>query len=347
MDRYFASDNNAGVHPDVMRALAEANCGHCPAYGSTSGELTDPYCRDAEGVFRRHFGDDAEVFFVYNGTGANVLALRAVCDSWHAIIAADVAHLNVHECGAPERALGTKLLLVPSPNGKITPEGIERHMVCIGDEHCVQPRAVSLTQSTEYGTVYTPEEISAIANFVHERDMILHMDGARISNAAASLGVSLAAITRDVGVDIVSFGGTKNGTMFGEAVVFLRPGLAPDFKYIRKQGMQLHSKMRFIAAQFTALLTEDLWLRNARHANEMAELLLNRVAGLASVEITQKREANAVFAKLPPGKIADLQARVPFHSWDERAGEVRWMASFDTTEDDVAAFADAIEEALA
>jgi threonine aldolase len=346
MDRYFASDNNAGVHPDVMRALAEANSGHCPAYGPTDGELPDPYCSEAEKVFRRHFGDDAEVFFVYNGTAANVLALRAVCDPWHAVIAATVAHLNVHECSAPEKFIGTKILLVPTQNGKITPDGIERRLVGIGDEHYAQPKAVSLTQSTEYGTVYTPEEISAIADFVHERDMILHMDGARISNAAASLGVTLGALTQDAGVDILSFGGTKNGTMFGEAVVFLTPGLAPDFKYIRKQGMQLHSKMRFIAAQFTALLADDLWLRNASHANAMAEFLLNKVAGLTSVEVTQKREANAVFAKLPPGKIAELQARVPFHVWDERTGEVRWMTSFDTTEEDVATFARAIEEAL-
>jgi len=346
MDRTFASDNNAGVHPDVMRAISEANRGHCPAYGPAEGERADPYCREAEEVFRRHFGTDAEVFFVYNGTAANVLALRAVCDSWHAVIAADVAHLNVHECGAPEKFCGTKLLLVPSPDGKISPEGIERHLVGIGDEHCVQPRAVSLTQATEYGTVYTPEDVLAIADFAHARDMVLHMDGARLANAAASLGVTLGAVTRDAGVDILSFGGTKNGTMFGEAVVFLRPGLAPDFKYIRKQGMQLHSKMRFIAAQFTALLSGDLWLRNAHRSNEMAALLKEKVAGIAGVEITQERQANAVFARLPPDRIAGLQARFPFHCWDERTGEVRWMTSFDTTEEDVEAFAQAIEEAL-
>jgi len=347
MDRAFASDNNAGVHPDVMRALSEVNHGHCPAYGTTAEEPADPYCREAEDVFRRHFGTDAEVFFVYNGTAANVLALRAVCDSWHAVIAADIAHLNVHECGAPEKFCGTKLLLVPSPDGKITPEGIERHLVGIGDEHCVQPRAVSITQSTECGTVYTPDEVSTIADFAHARDMVLHMDGARLANAAASLGVTLGAITCDAGVDILSFGGTKNGTMFGEAVVFLRPGLAPDFKYIRKQGMQLHSKMRFIAAQFTALLNGDLWLRNAHHSNEMAAFLSERVAGIAGVEITQERESNAVFAKLPPDRIAGLQARVPFHSWDERTGEVRWMTSFDTTVEDVETFGRAIREALA
>jgi len=347
MDRWFASDNNAGVHPEVMRAVSDANRGHCPAYGSTDEALADPYCREAEEVFRRHFGEGAKVFFVYNGTAANVLALRAACDSWHAVIVADVAHLNVHECGAPERFCGTKLLLVPSPDGKIAPEGIERHMVGIGDEHCVQPRAVSITQATEFGTVYTIDQISAIADFAHERGMVLHMDGARLANAAASLGVTLGAVTRDAGVDILSFGGTKNGTMFGEAVVFLGPGLAPDFRYIRKQGMQLHSKMRFIAAQFTALLSGDLWLRNARRSNEMAALLCEKVAGIEGVEVTQKREANAVFARLPTDRIPDLKARVPFHRWDERTGEVRWMTSFDTTEEDVESFAQAIKEALA
>ncbi|MHC5055426.1 MAG: threonine aldolase family protein [Planctomycetota bacterium] len=347
MDRWFASDNNAGVHPEVMRALAEANSGHCPAYGATAGEQADPYCVEAEEVFRRHFGEDAEVHFVYNGTAANVLALRAVTDSWHAVIAADIAHVCNRECGAPENFSGTKLLLVPSPDGKMTPEGIDRHVVWIGNQHCVQPRAVSLTQATECGTVYTPDEVKGVAAFAHERGMVVHMDGARLSNAAASLGVSLRAITRDAGVDVLSFGGTKNGAMFGDAVVFLKPGLAPDFKYIRKQGMQLHSKMRFIAAQLTALLSADLWLRNARRSNAMAALLLGRVAGVPGVEITQKREANAVFAKLPADRIPELQRRVPFNCWNESTGEVRWMASFDTTEEDIEAFARAIEETLA
>ena len=346
MHRWFASDNHAGVHPEVMRSLAEANSGHCPAYGATSGETPDPYCVEAGKAFRRHFGEDAETYFVYNGTAANVLALRAVTESWHAVVAADVAHVNVRECGALENFSGMKILLVPSPDGKMTPEGIERHLEGIGNQQCVQPKAVSITQATECGTVYSPAEVSAIAAFAHERDMILHVDGARLSNAAASLGTSLGALTRERGVDVVSFGGTKNGTMFGEAVVFLRAGLAPDFKYVRKQGMQLHSKMRFIAAQFTALLSDDLWLRNARRSNAMAALLLDGVQGIPGVEITRKREANAVFARLPREKIPDLRKRVPFHYWNEHTGEVRLMTSFDTTEEDVAAFVRAIEEAL-
>jgi threonine aldolase len=288
MDRWFASDNNAGVHPEVMRALEEANAGHCPAYGAPA----DPHCAAAEEAFARHFGEGTEVSFVYNGTAANVLGLRAVTDSWNAVVTADVAHVNVHECGAPENFNGTKLLLVPSPDGKITAAGVERHLVGIGDEHCVQPKVVSVTQATECGTVYRPDEMRALADFAHSRGMLLHMDGARLANAAASLGVSLREITRDAGVDVLSFGGTKNGTMFGEAVVFMDSGTAPDFKYVRKQGMQLHSKMRYIAAQFVALLSGDLWLRNARHSNAMAELLAERAAGVPGVEITQKREAN-------------------------------------------------------
>ena len=235
---------------------------------------------------------------------------------------------------------------MPSSDGKITPEGVERHLVGIGDEHCVQARAVSITQATECGTVYTPEEIAPLAEFAHERGMLLHMDGARISNAAASLGTSLRGITRDVGVDVLSFGGTKNGTMFGEAVVFMDRGLAPDFKYVRKQGMQLHSKMRFIAVQFTALLSGDLWLRNARHANAMASLLAESVRDIPAVEITQKRQANAVFARLPGDRIPALQQAFPFHCWNERTGEVRWMTSFDTTEEDVEDFVRSVREVL-
>ncbi len=346
MDRWFASDNNAGVHPEVVQAISEANAGHCPAYGAAGEPTIDPYTAEAEGAFRRHFGEGTEVYFVYNGTAANVLGLRAVMDSWQALVTADIAHLNVHECGAVESFSGTKLLLVPSSDGKITPEGVERHLVGIGDEHCVQARAVSITQATECGTVYTPEEIAPLAEFAHERGMLLHMDGARISNAAASLGTSLRGITRDVGVDVLSFGGTKNGTMFGEAVVFMDRGLAPDFKYVRKQGMQLHSKMRFIAVQFTALLSGDLWLRNARHANAMASLLAERVRDIPAVEITQKRQANAVFARLPGDRIPALQQAFPFHCWNERTGEVRWMTSFDTTGEDVEDFVRSVREVL-
>ena len=339
MKRSFASDNNAGVHPEVLAALARVNDGHVRAYGD------DPFTAAAVARLRGHLGEQAEIFFVFGGTGANVLGLQALMRPHEAVICSDYAHIQVDECGAPERFIGCKLLGVPAPAGKVTPQAIISRLAGIGSEHHAQPRVVSISQATEYGTVYTPAEIRALADTAHEHGLFLHVDGARIANAAASLGVSLRAITADAGVDVMSLGGTKNGLVGGEAVVFFDPRHAADFKFTRKQGMQLPSKMRFIAAQFDALFTDDLWLQSARHANAMARRLADRVGDLPGLSITQPVEANAVFAILPPEVIPALQSEFFFYMWDERRSEVRWMASWDTTEGDVDAFARTISRA--
>jgi threonine aldolase len=283
---------------------------------------------------------------VFNGTGANVVGLQALCRPFEACVCASTSHLNVDECGAPERVAGLKLLPVDAPDGKLTPALVEPRLVRFGDEHAVQPRVVSITQSSELGTLYTLDEIRALADQAHAHGMLLHVDGARLANAAAALGVSLRAVTTDVGVDAVSFGGTKNGLLLGEAVVFLRAGLGEEVAYLRKQSMQLASKMRFIAAQFEALLAGDLWLRTASHANAMAGLLASAVGGIDGVTLTQRVEANAVFAVLPPGVAEALQERWRFYVWDETTGEVRWMCSWDTTREDVEAFAADIAETV-
>jgi len=338
--RGFASDNNAGVHPRILEAFARANDGHVVAYGD------DPYTESAVGMFREVFGGETEVFFVYNGTGANVLGLQALTDSFNAVICAETAHINVDECGAPEKFTGCKLITIPTENGKITVDQIKPHLHALGNEHHTQPRIISITQATELGTVYRPEEIEAITRFAHERHMLVHMDGARIANAAVSLDLGLREITRDAGVDILSFGGTKNGMMFGEAVVFFREELAGDFRYIRKQGMQLASKMRYIAVQFEALLTEELWRKNARQANEMATLLAQEVRKIPAIIITQDVDSNGVFAQVPRGVIPLLQKEYFFYVWDEGTSIVRWMASFDTTEDDIIGFTDLLKAHL-
>lgn len=330
--RSFASDNNAGVHPEVMAAIAAANDGHVIAYGN------DPYTASAVAKFRKLLGADVEVFFVFGGTGANVLGLEAGTKSHHAIICAETAHINVDECAAPEKFTGGKLVGLATPDGKITVDQIKPLLHAVGFEHHVQPRVVSVSQATEMGTVYTPRELQTLAKFAHEHDMLLHVDGARIANAAASLNVKLKAITRDAGVDILSFGGTKNGMMFGEAVVFFDHGLARDFKYTRKQGAQLPSKMRFISAQFERLLTGELWLQNAQHANRMAQVLARELALVPQITITQKVETNGVFAIIPRKFVPLLQKQYFFYVWNEETSEVRFMTSFDTTEEDIAKF---------
>ena len=337
----FASDNNSGAHPRILEALARANHGHCVAYGA------DPWTEEARGHFRRLFGEAAEAFFVFGGTGANVCALSALCRTWQAVVCAESAHINVDECGAPEHAGGFKLLAVPADQGRIAPENIARRLHGFGFEHHSQPRAVSITQATELGAVYTPQEIKAIARQAHAHGLFLHLDGARLGNAAEALDCSLRALTTDCGVDVLSFGGTKNGLMFGEAVVFLRPGLADEFKYLRKQNMQLASKMRFIAAQFSELLRDGLWLDNARQANAMARLLAHRVKGLPKVEVQGSVDTNAVFVRLPRAAAERLKQRYFFYTWDEEAPLYRWMTSFDTTAQDVEDFAQALEQALA
>ncbi len=337
----FASDNNSGVHPDVLRAVVDANAGHVRGYGD------DAFTTRAVERMRMHLGEEAEIFFVFNGTGANVTALQALMPSYGAVICTKTSHINVDECAAPERFTGGKLIDVAMPDGKLTPEAIEAHVFGVGDQHHAQPSVVSITQSTELGTVYTPDEIRAIAVCAHRHGMALHMDGARISNAAASLGLSLRDITGACGVDVLSFGGTKNGLMGGEAVVFFRPELAQRYKFIRKQSMQLASKMRFIAVQFEALLTDDLWRRNALHANAMARRLATALADVSQVRLTQPVQANAVFAVIPRQHIAALQAQHFFYVWDEPTAEVRWMTSFDTREEDVDAFAALIRRTVA
>jgi threonine aldolase len=338
--RSFASDNNAGVHPKILKALAAANEGHVVAYGD------DAYTQAALQKFREHLGKSVAVFFVFGGTGANVLGLKAVTESFHAIICAETAHINVDECGAPEKFTGCKLLSVPTKDGKITVDQIKPFMHGVGFEHHVQPRVISISQSTEMGTVYTPREIKTLADFAHKHDMLLHVDGARIANAAVSLKVDLKQLTADVGVDILSFGGAKNGMMFGEAVVFFDQSLAKDFKYIRKQGTHLASKMRFISAQFEALLSNNLWRKNATHANRMARILARELAKLPRIEITQDVEANGVFAIVPKRYVALLQKKYFFYVWNEETSEVRFMTSFDTTENDITEFVALVEKTV-
>jgi len=346
--RGFASDNYSGVHPEVLAAIAAANGGHQVAYGE------DLYTERLQEVFARHFGEGVEVFPVFNGTGANVTGLQSMLPRWGAVISASTAHINSDEGGAPERVGGMKLLTVPTPDGKLTPELIDREAWGWGDEHRAQPLVVSITQTTELGTAYTADEIRAIADHVHERGMKLHLDGARLSNAAASLGLPLRAFTRDVGVDVLSFGGTKNGALGAEAIVVLNPAASEGLKYLRKLNMQLASKMRFVSAQLIALLEGELWIESASHANAMARRLRDALdAGIAAGELpglgfTQETQSNGVFATLPAGVADRLRDRgFRFYDWDASRGEVRWMCSFDTSEADIDAFVAGIREEIA
>ena len=338
--RSFASDNNAGVHPEVLEAIARANQGHVVAYGD------DRFTRSAVAKFEEHFGAEIDVFFTFNGTGANVLSLQSLNRSYHAVLCSEFAHIYTDECGAPEKHTGCKLIPLPHQDGKITLESVRHAYHGIGDQHHVQARVISITQSTEMGTVYRPHEIEALARFAHEREMFLHVDGARIANAAASLGQTLRQATRDLGVDVLSFGGTKNGIMGGEAVVFFKRKLSTDFLFLRKQGMQLASKMRFIAAQFEALLSNDLWRRSAEHANRMARLLEAKLRRIPQVKIVWKVEANGVFAQIPRAAIQKIKDRYFFYEWIEEECIVRWMCSFDTTEEDVKDFASVVAESV-
>ena len=335
----FASDNYASAHPDVLAAMAQANEGHAVSYGA------DPWTARALEILRGHFGERAQSLLVFNGSGANVVSIRAVCRPWQAVICAETAHVNVDEGGAPERIAGVKLLTVATPDGKLTPDDVRARVERVGDEHAVQARLVTITQSTEYGTRYSPEEIRALADTAHELGLVLHMDGSRLSNAAAGLGCALGELTTDVGVDLLSLGGTKNGMVLGEAVVFLDPGLADGAKYLRKQTLQLASKGRFLAAQFEAMFGSDLWRRNAAHANAMAARLAERLGEIPGVTITQRVQANGVFAVVPLQAADAVRARWPFYTWDEAKREERLMCSWDTTADEVDAFAGALAEA--
>ncbi|MFM7598015.1 MAG: threonine aldolase family protein [Actinomycetota bacterium] len=338
--RGFASDNYAGAHPEVLEAIVRANVGHAVAYGedAETARLAD--------LVRDHFGSQAEVFPVFNGTGANVVALSAICRPWEAVICSDTAHVNVDEGGAPEKVAGLKLWTTPTADGLLTPEAIDLHAVRFGDVHRAQQAVVTVTQSSELGTASSPEQLGALVDHVHGLGMKVHLDGARLANAAAGLNVDLRAITTDVGIDVLSLGGTKNGALGAEAVVVLDPGLAHAVPFLRKSSMQLASKMRFVSAQLCALLTDDLWRRNASHANAMAQRLLEGVKQIPGVTIARRVDANAVFAYLPRDVTARLQQHYRFYEWDERTGEVRWMCSWDTTPEDVDGFVAAISREM-
>ena len=330
--RSFASDNNAGAHPEMIEAVKAANKGHVIAYGG------DPITDRAIKLFKKHFGRDVAVYFVFGGTGANVLGLKAITQSHNAIICVDGGHVDYDECGAPEKFTGCKVISIPSSNGKLRVEQIKPFLHLLGNEHHIQPRVIAISQATEMGTVYTKKELKTLSTFAHDNNMLLHVDGARIANAAVSLDASLKEITADAGVDVLSFGGTKNGMMYGEAVIFFDPKLAAEFKYIRKQGMHLPSKMRYISAQFEALLSHNLWKRSAARSNRMAQILATELAKIPKIKITQPVESNGVFAIIPPKYIPRLQNKYWFYVWNEEISEVRFMASFDTTKEDIQDF---------
>lgn len=338
--RGFGSDNNAGCHPDILKEIAASNAGHVIGYGS------DRYTQEAQNIFKQHFGSSTETFFVFTGTAANVLGLSGITRSWNSIITASTAHLEQDECGAPEKFTGCKVLVVDTPAGKISPDLIEKHLHGIGFEHHSQPKVISITQSTEMGTVYTVAEISEIAGFAHAAGMLLHMDGARIANAAIALDLPFKAFTTDAGVDVLSFGGTKNGMMFGESICFLKPGLSADFKYIRKQGMQLASKMRFISAQYIAYFRDDLWKRCASHSNAMARMLAGKLRQIPEVRITQEVQSNGVFVIMPAGIAEKMMKHYFFYPWDEKKSEWRLMCSWDTKEEDIDDFIELLKKEL-
>jgi threonine aldolase len=344
----FASDNWSGVCPEIMTALSDVNKGHMWAYG----EGEDVVSEAAFKKFEEHFGKDIAVFFVYNGTAANVLGVNQLMNSYHAIVAASTAHLNEDECGAPEKFIGAKILEIDSKDGKITADQVEPFLDSVGFQHHSQPKVISISQVTEMGTVYTPDEIRTLADFAHNNNMYLHMDGARISNAVVALETDFRSITTDVGVDVLSFGGTKNGLMFGEAVVFFDKKLAENFEYARKQGMQLHSKMRFIAEQFNRYLTDDFWKVKATVANNMAIFLADEISKIPQLIVSQKVEANGIFVLMPSDLIPKLQEHFFFHVWKENPEgvtnmkEVRLMCSWDTTQKDIEGFVDLIKSNL-
>lgn len=338
-DGAFASDNYAGAHPEVLAAIADANVGHAGAYGA------DAWTARLGDVVRRHFGEQAAVYPVFNGTGANVVALQALLPKWGAVVCAEGAHIATDEGGAPERVAAIKLLTVPTADGKLTPELVDRQAWGFGDEHRAQPAVVSLTQSSEVGTVYTLAELRALTGHAHELGLRVHVDGARLANAAASLGCSLRELTTDVGVDAVSLGGTKNGGLFAEAVVVLDPDAAPGIPYLRKMDTQLASKMRFLSAQLLALYEGDLWLRSARQANAMASRLAAGLAAVPGVRLAQPVEANGVFAAVPAAVAAAVRREYHFYDWDRSRAEVRLMCAWDTTEAAVDALLDAFRRA--
>ncbi len=338
--RHFASDNEAGIHPQILAAIVAANSGHAPSYGA------DPWTQKLLARFAELFGADTQAYPVFNGTAANVLSVAGVIEPHQAVVCAATSHINHDECGAVERFTGCRVLTLQVAAGKIEPTSLQQIGAGHGPPHQSQPRVLSITQASELGTVYTPEEVRLLADAAHDRGWLLHMDGARLANAAAALDLPLRAVTRDAGVDLLSFGGTKCGLLAGEVVLVFTEGLAPRMPYARKQGLQLASKMRFLSAQFLALLDDDLWRHMAQHANAMAQRLHDAIRGLPGVEICYPPQSNAVFARLPAAAIERLRSQWRMAMWDAAAGEVRMMAAWDTTADDVDDLAAAIHTAL-
>lgn len=338
MKRGFGSDNHAGIHPRILQSLSQANIEHAPSYG------TDTWTDEAAAEFRKHFGEQAQVFFVFNGTAANVTALRAITRPWQSVFCADIAHINVDECGAPEQMGGFKLHTVPSINGKITVEALEQNFIRRGDQHFSQGQVLSITQPTELGTTYSLEELRTLIKWAKDKKLFVHIDGSRIANAALHLQLSFKEFTTDLGVDVVSFGGTKNGLMMGEAVVFLNKTLAHDFKYVRKQSGQLPSKSRFIACQFTEYFKNDLWKEIAGNSLARAQELYESVKDIPQVQVREKPQSNAVFATIPSAWVKALRESYFFYVWDEKTFECRWMTSWDTTSEDIQGFVSALKE---
>lgn len=338
--RSFASDNNSGVHPSVLNALIKANEGHALGYGN------DPWTEEANLLFKKFFGQECETFFVFNGTGSNIVALQLMTKSYNSIICPETAHINVDECGAPVKSTSCQIFSIPTLDGKLTPELIKQKLHGFDDQHHSQPGVIYISQCTELGTVYTIEEIKAITSLAHQYNMYVHMDGARLANAASYLDLSLKALTTDCDVDILSFGGTKNGLMMGESVVILNPVFQDKAKFIRKQSAQLASKMRYLSVQFTTYLTDDLWLKNATQANKMAGKLSEGLLKFPGISFTQKIESNALFLTLPREIIDKLLEKWFFYFWNEDKNEIRLVTSFDTSEEDVEVFLKSIEEIL-
>ncbi len=336
----FGSDNHSGVHPRILKAIENANCGDAMAYGY------DVFTDRAVKRFEELFGNDIKVYFVFNGTGANVTALRSVTKSYHSVIAADTAHINVDECGALENLGGLKITHIKTSDGKLSPELIDPIFKLRNDEHMVMPKVISISQPSELGTLYSVEEIKALADYAHSKNLYLHVDGARIANATAALNCDVKDFTTSAGIDILSFGGTKNGLLAGEAVVFFNTALAEDFKFVRKQNLQLASKMRFISAQFDEYLKDNLWLENGKKANKMARLLAERCSDIPNVKIVSMPECNEVFAVLPHDSIDRLIEKCFFYVWDSETDVVRWVTAFDTTEKDVEGFIDILKSEL-
>jgi threonine aldolase len=336
----FASDNYSGIHPEIFRAIERANFNHEISYGD------DFFTLEANQIFEKEFGK-VTVLYTFNGTGANVTCLKCCLLPFQAVICSEFAHILADECGAPTQSIGCTLLPIKTLDGKLTPEIIKPLLGRIGNVHNTQPKVISISQSTELGTVYSIKELKALCDFAHTNNLYVHLDGARISNAVATLGVSLKEATVDCGIDIMSFGGTKNGLMIGEAVLIFNEALKTNAPFFHKQTAQLFSKNRFIATQFSALLTNDLWRRMAEHSNSMAQLLTSKITGLPGVKITQNVDANAVFVIIPEKIIQPLRAKYPFYEWDAETHEQRWMCSYDTTEEDVTLFVDSLKELLA